>query len=72
MLKSLFNKLQASRPATLLKRDSSTGVFMRDLRNFLTTPVFTEEHLILPIGSLLNNIYTLARARGVARTPTNI
>ena len=36
-LKSLFNKvadLQAFGPASLLKREPSTGVFLRKLRNF--------------------------------------
>ena len=43
MLESLFNKaagLKTWRPATLLKRDSNTGVFLWILRNF-------EEHLFL-------------------------
>ena len=36
-------KLQAFRPATLLKRDSNTGVFLRILRNSKNTNC--EEHL---------------------------
>ena len=34
-----FIKLQSSRPATLLKRDSNTGVFLRNLRRFLRKPI---------------------------------
>ena len=34
----VFNKIAGLRPATLLKRGSGTGVFLRILRNF-------EEHL---------------------------
>ena len=34
-------KMQVSRPATLLKRDSNTGVFLLNLRNF-RTPFFAE------------------------------
>ena len=37
---SLFNKFADLRPATLLKKDSGTGVFLRILRNFL-------KHLLL-------------------------
>ena len=32
---SLFNKVPGLRPTTLLKKDSSTGVFLRILRDFL-------------------------------------
>ena len=31
--------LQAFRPATLLKRDSNTGVFLQNLRKYLRTPI---------------------------------
>ena len=31
---SLFNKVAGLRPATLLKRDSNTAVFLWSLRNF--------------------------------------
>ena len=34
LLESLFEKLQAFRSATLLKRDSNIGVYLRILRNF--------------------------------------
>ena len=34
MLESLFNKIAGPRPASLLKRDSGTSVFLRILRNF--------------------------------------
>ena len=37
VLKSLLIKLQAFRPANLLKRDSNTVVFLWILRNFLRT-----------------------------------
>ena len=31
---SLFNHVEGLRPVTLLKRDTSTGIFLRILRNF--------------------------------------
>ena len=40
---SLFNKLHAFRPATLLKRDSNTGVFLWFYKFFNDT--YFEEHL---------------------------
>ena len=42
MSESLFNKFADLRPATLLKKDSGTGVFLRILRNFLKHLFFTE------------------------------
>ena len=36
MLESLFEKVQALKPATLLKRDTNTGTFLLMLRNFNT------------------------------------
>ena len=45
MLESLFNKAASLRSATLLKRDSNTGV----LQNFLRTNFFIE-HPGFPIG----------------------
>ena len=42
-------KLQALKPATLLKRDPNTGVFLSYLQKFLRTPFFTQ-HLRWPGG----------------------
>ena len=36
MLESVFNKVQAFRPATLLKRDPNIVIFLLILRNFKT------------------------------------
>ena len=43
VLESLLIKLQAFRPATLLKRDPNTGVYLWILRNF--PQYYFEEHL---------------------------
>ena len=46
-LVDVFDDLSINRPATLLKRDSNTGVFLRILRNSL-------EHVFLQCTSQIN------------------
>ena len=45
MLESLFNKVANLRPASLLKRNSSTGVFLSNLQKHLFWNIYFEEHL---------------------------
>ena len=52
MCSSLFLiKLQTFRPAVLLKRDSNTGLILRNLRIFLRT-LFFSEHVLTVTGSV--------------------
>ena len=55
VLQSVFNKLAGLRPATLLKRDSDTGVYQRNFEKCLRAPVLqnTSPWLLL--------IYTLSK-----------
>ena len=52
VMECLFDKVAVLRPATLLTKDSNTGLFVWNLRNFLTTPILKDiyERLLLLSG----------------------
>ena len=50
-------KLQTQKPATLLKTDSSTGVFLMKFANFLRTSFFTERIWWLLLKAINSSSY---------------
>ena len=66
MMESLFNKVAALMPATLLKSDSNTDVFLSNSQNF--TNIDFEEHLPTTADQIICNKTLLEKIRGVFRT----
>ena len=60
-LESFFKKVQAFKSATLLKRDTNTGIFLCNFRNFLSMFFYRTPALVAP-G---NTIYLDMRFYGV-------
>ena len=78
MLDSLFNEV-AGKPATLLKRDSNTGVFLRILRKFLRPPILknickrlllSEVELEVEVSQLIRATFAISKSRYASNAPT--